>query len=136
MAVDIAALQELYGANTTHARGNDVYTLPTANRSGTFYESLWDTGGTDTIRAGSTTRASTIDLNDATLRADAGGGGLISYVEGIHGGFTVAKGVVIENATGADGCDLITGRGEQRPQRRWRQRSPNWHRRRGPPAWR
>ena len=109
MAIDVAALQELYGGNSTFSGCNDFYTLPTANRSGTFYECLWDTGGTDQIRAGDTARAVTIDLNDATLRAEAGGGGFVSFAAGVHGGFTIANGVTIENATGGRGNDSITG---------------------------
>jgi Ca2+-binding RTX toxin-like protein len=109
MAVDIAALQGLYGANTNHHDGNDAYTLPTANASGTFYESLWDTGGVDTIRAGATGRDAVIDLNDATLRAEVGGGGFVSYARGIHGGFTIANGVLIEDATGCRGDDGLIG---------------------------
>ena len=46
MAVDIAALQELYGANTTTAIGNDTYVLPDTNGLGTGYVAIWDNGGT------------------------------------------------------------------------------------------
>jgi serralysin len=109
MAIDIAVLQDKYGVNDRYNRGDDVYTLPTANESGTFYSCLWDTDGTDTIRAGSTGRDAVIDLHDATLRAEVGGGGFVSYAHGVHGGFTIANGVVIENATGGRGDDRLTG---------------------------
>ena len=109
MAVDVATLQEIYGANTSYRAGDDAYTLPTANASGTFYECLWDAGGTDTIRAGATERDAIIDLNHATLLAGPGGGGFVSYVGGIHGGFTIANGAVMENAVGARGDDRLTG---------------------------
>ena len=109
MAVDIAVLQDKYGANGSYNRGDDNYTLPTANASGTFYSCLWDAGGIDTIRAGATGRNAVIDLHDATLRAENGGGGFVSYARGIHGGFTIANGVVIENAVGGRGDDRLTG---------------------------
>ena len=109
MAIDIAVLQAKYGANLSHRTGDDVYVLPTANEAGTFYSCLWDAGGIDTIRAGDTSRNATIDLRAATLRAEEGGGGWMSYNAGIHGGFTVANGVTIENAVGAAGNDMITG---------------------------
>ena len=109
MAVDIAVLQDKYGANGSYHRGDDNYTLPTANASGTFYSCLWDAGGIDTIRAGATERNAVIDLHDATLRAENGGGGFVSYARGIHGGFTIANGVVIENAVGGRGDDRLTG---------------------------
>lgn len=113
MALDIAVLQDTYGANTTTASGNTTYTLPDANRAGTFYTAIWDTGGTDQITAGGTNRDVVIDLRAATLvegpAATAGGGGFVSYASGIHGGVTIANGVVIENAIGGGGNDRITG---------------------------
>jgi len=108
MALDIAVLQELYGANTTHASGNNTYVMPGANVSGTAWEAIWDTGGTDTIVFSGSTDA-TVDLRDATLEYEAGGGGFISSVTGVAGGFTIAHGVVIENATTGRGDDTITG---------------------------
>ena len=64
-AFDIAVLQERYGA-VAHATGNDVYTLKDVNAEGTFYECIWDTGGTDVIRYAGT-RDTRIDLTAATL---------------------------------------------------------------------
>jgi serralysin len=108
MALDIAALQEKYGANTTHATGNDVYDLPDANVSGTGWISIWDAGGTDEIRyTGS--RDATIDLRAATLLYEEGGGGFVSAADSIAGGYTIANGVVIENARSGTGNDDITG---------------------------
>src|SRR5262245_40307170 len=108
MAFDIAAIQQKYGANTSYHTGNDTYTLPGADQVGTFYSCIWDAGGIDTIRAGATTSC-IIDLRAATLQYEPGGGGWVSYQAGIHGGFTIANGVVIENATGGAGDDQITG---------------------------
>jgi Ca2+-binding RTX toxin-like protein len=111
MAFDIAALQVLYGANTTFKNGSDTYLLPTANAAGTGWTCLWDTGGTDTISGASATKAVTIDLEAATLDPSAGihAGGYVSWQTGIAGGFTIAKGVVIENAIGGSASDAITG---------------------------
>jgi serralysin len=108
MAFDIAALQFLYGANTSFHTGNDVYTLNSTNAPGTFYSCIWDTGNIDTIRNTSAKNA-TIDLRSATLLHAEGGGGYLSVVDGINGGFTLAKGTLIENATGGGGVDKITG---------------------------
>ena len=110
MALDIAALQFLYGANTNFQAGNNVYTLSSVNAPGTFYSCLWDTGGADTIRNTSTKNA-TIDLRAATLQHAVGGGGYLSAVDGIYGGLTIANGVMIENAVGGSGIDKITGNG-------------------------
>ena len=108
MALDIAVLQDLYGANMSHNTGNDAYLMPSSNGAGTFYSAIWDAGGTDTI-AHTGSAAAVIDLRAATLTYSDGGGGYISYVEGIHGGFTIANGVVIERAQGGSGGDSITG---------------------------
>ncbi len=107
-ALDIAALQNLYGANTTHASGNDTYMLDTAQVQGTGYYTIWDTGGIDEIVA-LTAADAIIDLRAATLAYELGGGGFMSYVDGIIGGHTIANGVVIENATTGGGNDQITG---------------------------
>lgn len=46
MAFDIAAIQYMYGANTTFNTGNTTYSLLT-----THYECIWDAGGNDTLSA-------------------------------------------------------------------------------------
>jgi Ca2+-binding RTX toxin-like protein len=78
------------------------------NAAGTFYYSIWDAGGNDTILY-TGAKNTTIDLRAATLQYEVGGGGNVSYAHGIFGGFTIANGVVIENATSGDGNDTLTG---------------------------
>jgi Peptidase M10 serralysin C terminal len=108
MAFDIAATQFLYGANTTFNSGDNTYTLPDADAAGTFWDAIWDTGGTDTIQYNGT-RNTVINLTAATLDDSPTGGGAPSYASGIHGGFTIANGVVIENVVGGSGNDMMTG---------------------------
>ena len=108
MAFDIAAIQSLYGANTSYNTGDNTYFLPTSNTSGTFYSCIWDAGGFDTISAANATADVTINLNDAPLTGP-NAGGYISSVSGIYGGFTIANGVVIEDAIGGSGNDSIIG---------------------------
>ncbi|MFK7754847.1 MAG: M10 family metallopeptidase [Sedimentitalea sp.] len=108
MALDIAVIQEKYGVNTNHNNGNNTYTLWTENARGTGYEAIWDTGGKDTIMHTGTAGA-TIDLREATLETEAGGGGYVSFVTGIFGGYTIANGVRIENATGGRANDTLIG---------------------------
>jgi hypothetical protein len=110
MAFDIAVIQDKYGVNEEWATGNDTYTLSDVNEAGTFYYSIWDAGGTDQIVYGGS-RNTTIDLRAATLQYEVGGGGRVSYASGIFGGFTVANGVVIENASSGSGNDLLIGNG-------------------------
>ncbi len=108
MALDIAAIQLMYGANMNYQTGNDSYALSDSNGAGTFYSSIWDAGGTDEITYGGASRAF-IFLGEATIDGSATGGGLISFVEGIQGGYTIAQNAVIENASGGSGSDLLDG---------------------------
>jgi Ca2+-binding RTX toxin-like protein len=110
MALDIAVLQEKYGANLAHATGDDVYRLPQANREGTYYACIWDGGGADRIVFRGNADCA-IDLREASLRGETGGAGWLSYADGIHGGLTIANGVVIERAHGGGGDDVIRGNG-------------------------
>jgi serralysin len=110
MALDIMALQHIYGANTTHNSTSTSYVLASTAGTGTGYTTIWDTGGTDTISVSSTLTAGVvIDLRAATGAVAAGGGGYVSYVKGVAAGFTIAKGVVIERANGGAGADTMYG---------------------------
>lgn len=106
-AFDIAQLQERYGVHE-YASGDTTYVLPDVNAPGTFFETIWDTGGTDEIvyEGDADVR---IDLLAATLDYTPTGGGVVSFAQGIYGGFTIANGVVIENATGGSGDDVLIG---------------------------
>ncbi len=110
MALDIAAIQAIYGANTTHNAGANAYFLPLSNGTGlnTGWSCIWDTGGNDSIIAFTATTSVTIDLRAAPL-VGANAGGYVSRAAGIIGGFTIANGVVIENAATGSGNDSIRG---------------------------
>ena len=107
-ALDIAVIQDKYGVNEDYRAGDDVYTLKNVNAEGTFFECIWDAGGYDSIVYDGA-RDAVIDLRDATLQYEQGGGGWISYAYGIHGGFTIANMVTIEAARGGKGDDSLTG---------------------------
>ena len=138
MALDIAVIQDKYGVNEDWATGNDTYVLKDVNEWGVYidaatgqpaehdatnadttrdgyyvgestrYSSIWDAGGVDQI-VYSGARNTNIDLRAATLQYETGGGGWMSYAIGIFGGFTIANGVTIENATSGSGNDTLTG---------------------------
>lgn len=109
-ALDIAALQAMYGANTTHAAGNNTYYLDDQHGVGSAagYYTIWDTGGYDQIRYDGDKDA-VIQLRPASLQNEDGGGGYMSYVSGVIGGRTIANGVAIEMAVGGSGNDTISG---------------------------
>jgi Ca2+-binding RTX toxin-like protein len=138
MALDIAVIQDKYGVNEEWATGNDTYVLKDVNEWGVYvdaatgqpavhdasnaattrdgyyvgqstgYSSIWDAGGTDEIKYVGN-RDTNIDLRPATLKYETGGGGWMSYATGIFGGYTIANGVTIENATSGSGNDVLTG---------------------------
>lgn len=109
MALDIAALQALYGSDSYRTEANN-YTLTDTS---TDWVCIWDTGGTDSIVYNGS-KATQIDLRAATITpdvvvTDATIGGYLSKVSGVGGGYTIAHGVEIENAKGGKGSDVITG---------------------------
>ncbi|MBP1858596.1 M10 family metallopeptidase C-terminal domain-containing protein [Rhizobium herbae] len=106
-AIDIAALQHMYGARA-HNTGNDSYTFSDDVDFNHGYTTIWDTGGVDTIDYVGESRAK-IDLRAASLKAEIGGGGWISTSETLTGGYTIANGVVIENAAGGNATDILIG---------------------------
>ena len=105
-AFDIAALQDRYGEHASHT-GNDVYAISDV-QADSQYRTIWDTGGDDTISYTGAKNAQ-IDLLAATLDYSPTGGGVVSFAHGVFGGFTIANGVVIENATGGGGNDVLLG---------------------------
>ena len=128
MALDVAAIQRLYGANTTTRNGNDTYLLPDPGLTSTM-QAIWDTGGVDEI-VYSGSASCYIDLRPATLDNSPTGGGMLCYTFTADAslnrtfgyGFTIAgdytnaladvqgvTGVVIENAKGGAAGDTIVG---------------------------
>ena len=107
--LDLGVLAQTYGLNTTTGLGDTVYTLPGTNASGeAYFQTILDNGGTDTIQSSSADNVF-INLNAATLEYEEGGGGFVSQVTGILGGFTIANGSVIENAISGSGNDDLFG---------------------------
>lgn len=108
MMHDILALQRLYGANSAGHAGNSVYGFH-GNVGGAFDFSvnraplacIWDGSGLDTIDLSGFGQAQSINL----------AAGSFSDVGGYRGNLSIALGVVIENAVGGAGADLICGNG-------------------------
>lgn len=106
-AFDIAVMQERgYLTQPTNV-GNTVYTIADTQAESS-YITILDSSGTDTIEYVGT-RDAQIDLLAATLDYTPTGGGVVSFAHGVWGGYTIANGVVIENATGGSGDDVLLG---------------------------
>ncbi|WP_219268437.1 serralysin family metalloprotease [Pseudomonas sp. Xaverov 259] len=105
---DIAAIQQLYGANTSTRTGDSVYGfnsntgrdfLTATSNADKLVFSVWDAGGNDTLDFSGFTQNQKINLN----------AGSFSDVGGLVGNVSIAQGVTLENATGGSGHDLLIG---------------------------
>ena len=114
MLLDVAAIQYLYGANTTYKTGNDTYTFDPAHP---FYRTLWDASGNDTISVSNFTLGCVIDLREGhyssisvasdPLPAGYSGGTAPTYTGSNN--LAIAYNCIIENATGGSGNDILIG---------------------------
>lgn len=108
MMGDIAATQKLYGANNNTRRGNTTYGF-NANAERDYYSltsssdlaafCVWDNGGNDTLDFSGYAQDQKINLNAESL----------SDVGDRKGNVSIAKGVVVENAIGGSGRDVLIG---------------------------
>lgn len=118
MIYDIAAAQYLYGPNMSYMSGDDIYTFDPETP---FFMTIWDAGGIDTIDVSNFTLGCTINLQEGTLSwiripsdplppgtEDDPGFNVRDIYEGINN-LGIAYGTVIENATGGEGNDLLSG---------------------------
>jgi Ca2+-binding RTX toxin-like protein len=110
---DIAALQQLYGANMNHNTGNDTYVFDGTHKA----YAIWDAGGVDTFYVVNTITAGvTLDLRDGDYVNKVVNGQKTTVIQNDKP-FTVdqqtevkiAYGANIENAIGARGNDSISG---------------------------
>ncbi|MCP5091747.1 MAG: matrixin [Gammaproteobacteria bacterium] len=136
MMYDIAALQRLYGANTSENSGATTYTFSTTTGemsingvgSGTpmaavIFRTIWDGGGTDTYDLSNFTTDLMIDLAPGGFsNFDVGGTALLAMLNTAAGFEEYASGhlynaltymgsldSLIENAVGGTGADEILG---------------------------
>ncbi|WP_145573138.1 M10 family metallopeptidase C-terminal domain-containing protein [Yersinia alsatica] len=106
--LDIAALQQIYGANMKTRTCNTTYGFNTTLKRATFRAKeasdilifcIWDAGGIDTLDFSGYGQNQNINLNE----------GSFSDVGGLTGNISIALGVCIENAIGGSGDDKIWG---------------------------
>jgi serralysin len=107
MMADIVAMQTLYGLSTTTRTGDTIYGFHStagravydASANPTVGYTIFDSGGTDTLDYSGFGTSQTINLNPETF-SNVGSG---------VGNVAIARGVVIENAVGGSGSELIIG---------------------------
>jgi Ca2+-binding RTX toxin-like protein len=116
---DIAAIQRLYGVNTTTRTGSDIYGFnSTTGRAGLTLSkdtdqrafAIWDAGGAhDKLDFSGYATRNFITLVAAPKSGVIPTEGVFSNVGGLIGNVVIAPGVVIEDATGGSGQDTIFG---------------------------
>ncbi len=110
MLLDIAAIQDLYGADMTTRTGDTTYGFNVSGLAGheAVYDftrndepvlTLWDAGGIDTLDVSGFADNTVIDLN----------AGAWSSVGGMRENIAIAHGATIENARGGSGSETIIG---------------------------
>ena len=104
MVADILAMSQLYGLSTTTRTGDTTYgSFGQGVYNATIYPSvaltIFDSGGTDSLDYSSFSTNQLINLNPETFSNVALG----------VGNLVIARGVVIENATGGSGNDILIG---------------------------
>ena len=133
MVYDIAALQAIYGADSTTQTGNNTYQYGTSP----FYASIWDAGGTDTLDLSTTTASDTVDLTPGRYSsintrsvstqaqeqkqtfASQGKTGFDSWIDSVYSqqpstiytgthNLGIAYGAIIENVTTGSAADSVT----------------------------
>lgn len=109
MINDIAAIQYIYGTNTTYNSGDTVYSWDVDQN---IYETIWDAGGNDTIDWSNQTSDAVINLNSGEW-SELGPAYIIDYTvsPNVYESRTlmIAYDAVIENAIGGSGNDQLIG---------------------------
>jgi serralysin len=113
---DIAAIQAMYGADMTTRTGDTVYGFNSNAGRGAFdftqnthpIIAIWDAGGNDTLDTSGFSDTQTIDLTINLQTGDAADDHF-SSIGGLTKNVAMAYNVVIENAIGGSGQDIITG---------------------------
>ena len=116
MLLDIAAIQYLYGSNTSFRAGDDIYTFDPRTP---FFKTIWDGGGKDTISLSNFKEDCQVNLNAGafskiTIKSDSTSGynwnsqPPTPTYDGTNN-LCIAYGVEIENAIGGSGNDKLTG---------------------------
>lgn len=104
MLNDIAAVQYLYGANTSYETGDDTYVWSDGQK---IFETIWDAGGMDTIDASNQSIGVSINLTSGQWSQI--GGSFWNGQSYVRDCLTIAYGAVIENAKGSAFTDTLEG---------------------------
>jgi hypothetical protein len=132
---DVSSLHAIYGSNTSTASGDNIYSFSYGDF---IYDTIWDSGGSDTIDLSSTKGRSELDLNGGSLNSidiytkdeivkfyqeEVGVSYFNDWIEEIvdeldgyemiysSNSIGIANGVIIENVIMGSGDDKLTDNG-------------------------
>ena len=110
MILDISAIQSMYGVNANFNSTNTTYTF---SEEVSYHQTIWDVSGNDTIVYNSSSGGMISLIAGVTGGSNLGN---TVYAQNIYGqnrfavkSIWIANNVVIENATGGNGDDIIYG---------------------------
>lgn len=110
MALDIKAIQYLYGANMSFHAGDDTYVF---DEGSNYFQTIWDAGGNDTLQYNATTKGGLIDLRSGHWSQLGQGidvfNGQGKKVTTDFKTVDIYNTVTIENAIGSNFADKIYG---------------------------
>lgn len=101
MVYDIAAIQSIYGANMNYHADDTTYTY---SATSPFIAAIWDGGGNDTIDVSDFSKGCRIDLHPGAYSTL-----VFDNLTTLTNNLGIAFNCIIENATGGNGDDKLTG---------------------------
>jgi flagellin-like hook-associated protein FlgL len=105
---DIAALQYLYGTNTSYQTGANTYVFTEGQH---VYQTIWDNGANDTIDISGVTSSANLNLTPGTL-SDVGAAPVVDVLNLANvlnqDNLGIAYGVNVKNAVLGSGNDTVT----------------------------
>jgi hypothetical protein len=110
--LDVFAMQELYGENMTHNMGDTVYRFTGSLGAAPFMDTIWDTGGINTLDLTASDRRQIVDLRQGGLTHIVRNVGIADGLTGVATGsdtYMIAYGTDMHHVLTGNGNDAITG---------------------------
>jgi hypothetical protein len=110
--LDVFALQQLYGVNADHNSGDTVYTFTGSLGDAPFMDTIWDTGGINTLDLSASDRWQVIDIRQGGLSHIIHNSGSLDALSGIPSGsdtYMIAYGSDMHNVITGNGNNIIIG---------------------------
>lgn len=110
--LDVVALQELYGANLTHNAEDTVYRFTGSLGTAPFMDTIWDTGGVNTLDLSSSDRQQLVDLRQGGLTHIVRNTGIPDALTGVPTGsdvYMIAFGTEMHHVITGNGNNSIMG---------------------------